>query len=232
MRARTPTVLQMEAVVVAAPRHSASSRFITACFVPLEEMRAGPRVSSRRQQSQQHREGRPRRYGLNGKGSPRRELDALRAHEAAVHRLLELQSLSGGGGGWAGSGYISTTSASGPRKISHDEFDQSFTGVVLTFDKRPRVRDAAGKRRAPWDWLAHRLRGNSVGLIYVVLSPRSRWSPPISRFRVFARVFVDRILVDGIEAWLHPLLIAMSLAAVVAAVVTWLQQSALARTWR
>src|SRR5262249_46359039 len=58
--------------------------------------------------------------------------------------------------------------AVGPRTVSYAELDESFTGVVLTFQPGPDFRKG-GRRPSFTRALAERLQGSWAGLLYCVL---------------------------------------------------------------
>jgi NHLM bacteriocin system ABC transporter peptidase/ATP-binding protein len=191
-------------------------------FVPLEELRAACGVSRDGSKASNIVKA-ARRYGLIGRGFKKeiRDLKGLAPPFIVFWNFNHFLVVEGFSGKWV---YINDP-GSGPRKVLWEEFDESFTGVVLTFEKTPEF-EKGGRKASLRDALSRRLRGNRISLLYVVLATLALVVPSIA-VPVFSRVFVDRILVGGLHDWLRPLLIAMSLAAAAAAAITWLQQSAL-----
>jgi NHLM bacteriocin system ABC transporter peptidase/ATP-binding protein len=115
----------------------------------------------------------------------------------------------------------------GPRVVSDEEFDQSFTGVVLVFEKGPNFRKG-GEKPTLWKSLRKRLPGSRIALLYVILATLGLVIPNLV-IPVFSKVFVDEFLVGGLVNWLKPLLLAMALGAIAKGLLTWLQQHSLMR---
>jgi NHLM bacteriocin system ABC transporter, peptidase/ATP-binding protein len=117
--------------------------------------------------------------------------------------------------------------ATGPRTVPPAEFDESFTGVVLTFERGPDFQPG-GARPAALAALRARLRGSEPAVLFVVLVSLALLVPGLL-VPAFARGFVDQVLAAGRTDWLAPLLAGLALTAVLRGALTWLQQHALLR---
>lgn len=117
--------------------------------------------------------------------------------------------------------------ATGPRMVSRTEFDAAFTGIVLTFAPGPDF-TRAGRRRNVLDGLIRRLHGTGAAIAFIALASLGLVVPGLL-VPAFARIFVDYYLIEGLTDWLTPLLIGMTGAALLRAVLTWLRQHYLLR---
>jgi NHLM bacteriocin system ABC transporter peptidase/ATP-binding protein len=117
--------------------------------------------------------------------------------------------------------------AVGPRVISEQEFDQSFTGVVLTFEVGPAFAPA-GKSPSVLRALTRRFIGLKSSIGYVVLVGLALVVPSMLA-PVFIGIFIDKILISGLESWVKPLLIGMVLTALLRMALTWLERYFLLR---
>lgn len=115
--------------------------------------------------------------------------------------------------------------ATGPRTVSHLEFDQSFTGVVLTFEPGEDF-EPGGTRSSVIRSLRERLPGARLGILYVLLMGLLLVVPGLA-IPVFSKVFVDEILVGGKTEWIVALVLAVCLAYGASALVTMLRRFAL-----
>ena len=103
--------------------------------------------------------------------------------------------------------------ASGRRRETLEEFGKGFTGVVLVFGRGPDF--VPGDTRPNLlASLARRMAGFGGALAYVFLASLALVVPGIAA-PVFAQVFVDYVLVRNLEDWLLPLVLGMSLTALV-----------------
>jgi NHLM bacteriocin system ABC transporter peptidase/ATP-binding protein len=111
--------------------------------------------------------------------------------------------------------------AAGPREVTYEEFDQSFTGVILTLQPGPNFKKG-GHKRSLLRALRSRLAGSEIGLAYVTLAGLGLVVPGLI-IPSFLRVFVDQVLIRGRNQWVAPLLIGMALASLFRAGLGWLQ---------
>ncbi len=116
---------------------------------------------------------------------------------------------------------------SGPRQVSTAEFDESFTGVVLLLEKTEAF-TPGDARPSLFGSFIKRLAGSSDAILFLFIASLIAMITGLI-IPTFSRVFVDNILIGGMDGWLKPLLLGMGLTALVRGAATWLQQHYLMR---
>lgn len=204
MRVKTPTILQMEAVECGA----ASLAIILAYYnriVPLAELRIECGVS---------RDGSKasnlilaaRNYGMIADGFKAEHLEQLQELILPYivfwefNHFLVVEGLTKN---WI---YVNDP-ATGPRKITWEEFDEGFTGVVLTMEPGDDF-EPGGSKPSILLALVKRLRGSIGAILYCVLAGFLLVLPGLA-IPVFSQVFIDEILVENRTEWLRPLILGM-----------------------
>jgi NHLM bacteriocin system ABC transporter peptidase/ATP-binding protein len=222
-RVRTPNILQMEAVECGA----AALAIVLGHhgrFVPLEELRMACGVS--RDGSKASNVVRAARgYGLVARGF-KKEPEQLRELPLPLIVHWNFNHFVVVEGFGEGKVHLNDP-ATGPRLVTPEEFDQAFSGVVLTFERGAEFA-AGGERAGLVKPLARRLAGLAPAVAFVVLAGVALLVPGLVA-PTFSRVFVDQVLVKGLASWLHPLLLLMALTALVSFGLTALQQRYLLR---
>lgn len=221
--ATVPTILQMEATECGA----ACLAMVLAHhgrWVPLETLREACGVSRDGSKASNVLKA-ARRFGMAAKGF-RKEPQGL--SELPVPSIIH----------WNFNHYVVfrgivgdsvhlTDPATGPRVVSRQELDESFTGVVLALEPGEGF-ERGGPRPRPYSQLAALLAGSRPALALIAL---------LSLFLVLPGVIVpgltsqmvDMVLVRQMEGWAVPLLLGLMLAALVQAGLTGLQQTYLLR---
>lgn len=222
-RVNTPTVFQMESVECGA----ASLAMILGYFgrvVPLEQLRRDCGVSRDGSKASNIVKA-ARNYGLVAKGY-QRPVEDLAAGQLPVivywkfNHFLVVEGVSH-------RGFYLNDPIGGKRLVSHDEFDAGYTGIVLTFESGPDfVR--GGSYPSLGSSLLRRVTRVRPGLLYVVLASMLLIVPGLLT-PVFAKVFIDDVLVRNLDSWMKPLLLAMGVTVIFHMALAWLQRSMLLR---
>lgn len=223
MRVATPTVLQMEAVECGA----ASLAMILGYFgtyVPLEQLRVECGVSRDGSKASNILKA-ARRYGLEAAGYKKEveNLGDLPLPQILYWNFNHFVVLEG----IKGRRVYLNDPAMGPRIVTLDELDASFTGLTLSFAKGPGY-VPSGHKPDVCKSLAARLSGYRAALGCILLAGLFLVVPGIV-IPGFSQIFVDEILVKGLSDWLRPLVAAMLATAVLRGALTWLQQYLLLR---
>lgn len=220
---KVPTTLQMEAVECGA----ASLKMILDYFgkhIPLEEVRAACGVSRDGSKASNILKA-ARNYGLEAKGF-KKEPENLKEMSLPliVHwnfsHFLVLEGFRKGK-------VFLNDPASGRRTVTEEEFNQSFTGIVLTLTLTPQFQKEGNQQSLTLS-LKKRLKGSEIALIYVILLGLALVIPGLV-IPVFSEIFVDDILLGGRNSWITPLLLGMGVTAILRGILTWLQQFYLLR---
>ncbi|MCR5023641.1 MAG: NHLP family bacteriocin export ABC transporter peptidase/permease/ATPase subunit [Lachnospiraceae bacterium] len=200
---KTPTIFQMEATECGA----ASLAMILAYFgkfVPLEEMRIKTGVS---------RDGcnagnimkAGKNFGLEVHGY-KKNVEGLLAlpvpciiHWNFNHFVVWE--------GVKGKDYIINDPAVGRRKLTFEDIDECFTGIVLTFATTEAF-TKSNKENKMLGLLAERLKGEKAALFSLVVMGVFLIIPGMV-IPVFSQVFIDDILIGGNRGWITALLLAM-----------------------
>ena len=222
-RVRTPTIIQMEAVECGAAALGIILGFFGK-WVKLEELRISCGVSRDGSKASNVLRA-ARSYGLESKGF-QIEADKLRTFETPFvvfwnfHHFLVVE-------GFSRDKVHINDPGTGPRTISYQEFDNSYTGVALTFAPGSNFK-SDGEQPSSWKSLLARLNGGGPALSLVMLASLFLVIPSLV-VPAFNRIYIDRVLTDGFTEWIGPLILFMVGTAIAAMTLTSLQQQYLLR---
>lgn len=212
--AKTPSIYQMEATECGA----ASLSMIFAYYgkhMPLEKMRIETGVSRDGCNAKNiMRAG--KKYGFEVKGF-RKSLDNLLKIKppCIIHWNFNHFVVYEGN---KGKNYYINDPAMGRRKLTYEELDDAFTGIVLTFEKKKEFKKSK-KERTLFSFIRTRLKGQyssitaliAIGLLLVF---------PGMVIPVFSQVFIDDILLGGNTDWMTAFLAVMAFTMLFQAVLT------------
>lgn len=111
--------------------------------------------------------------------------------------------------------------ARGTVKVSWDEFDKAFTGVVLTpVPSKDFV--PGGKRKSTLEFASKRLAGAGAAIVFVMLTTAISYLFGIAN-SVTSRIYIDRLLTGLNKDWLYPFILIMIALALIELTVSWAQ---------
>jgi NHLM bacteriocin system ABC transporter peptidase/ATP-binding protein len=218
-RIKTPTILQMEAVECGAVSLAIIMGYY-GVHIPLEKLRVECGISRDGSKASNILKA-ARKYGFIAKGF-KSQLEELKdsPFPMIIHwnfnHFVVLERIRGE------VVYINDP-AIGPRIITYEELDQSFTGIVLTFEKGPDFQPV-GEKKNIIGTLKTRLTGSERALAYIIIAGLFLIIPGVV-VPACTRIFVDQILVNKMVSWWPPLCIALIITILIKVILTWLQQN-------
>ena len=222
-RVITPTVLQMEAVECGAASLSIILRHY-GLYMPLEELRVECGVSRDGSKANNVLKA-ARKYGMEAKGF-KYSMDQLMGMKMPViifwnfNHFLVLE-------GWKGGRVYLSDPAAGPRSVSMEEFEGSYTGVALFIEPGKDFKKG-GEKPSFVACLRPRLKGYKWPVVFVMLTGLFLVIPGLV-VPAFTRLFIDEVLVSQKTDWVQPILVGMGLTVIISMCLTWLQQYYLLR---
>ena len=115
----------------------------------------------------------------------------------------------------------------GPRRLTPEEFDRSYSGTCFAFAPGSEFRPG-GKPPDLLRGLIERFGQARAPLAYAMLTTLALTVPGIA-IPALVKTFIDGVIVGGNGAWVAPLMAGLGVAAAVRGALTWLQRTLLAR---
>jgi NHLM bacteriocin system ABC transporter peptidase/ATP-binding protein len=209
-RVKTPTLLQMEAVECGAAALGICLGY-HGKVVPLEELRVECGVSRDGSKASNVLKA-ARKMGTVAKGLKYESLEKLYDLQFPVilfwnmNHFLVLEGFQGGKA-------CLNDPAQGPRKVTLDDLDSSYSGVVLTIEPGPDFKKG-GQKPSMARALHKRLSESQIALVYIVICGLFLVLPGLVA-PTFTRIFIDEYLIGQREFMLRPLLLAMGFTALI-----------------
>ena len=222
-RVTTPTILQMEGVECGA----AALSIILSYFgrvIPLEKLRIACGVS---------RDGlkatnillAAREYGLEAKGYAK-SIEKLKEMEMPAIIFWNFNHFLVIEGFTKDKVYLSDP-AQGRYYVSHKEFDEAFTGVVMTFKPNENF-EKGNEKTGLIPSLVTRISSSKLSVVYIVLASLFLVVPGLV-IPSFTQIFIDKYLVNQVSGFVMPLLLVMGGILLVNSALIYLQQYYLLR---
>ena len=201
---RTPTVLQMESTECGAASLSIVLQHYGR-YVPLTDLRELCGVS---------RDGSDaanlilaaRNFGLDAKGF-QKGLAALEQLTPPAILFWEFNHFLVFEG-FRGDRVALNDPALGPRTVSREAFDRSYTGIVLTMEPGPEFK-RVGQAPSVWPIVLKRMASEWRGVLFILIAGLLLIFPQLV-MPVFAQIYLDEVIGNNMNLWLKPMLWAMA----------------------
>ena len=220
---KTPTILQMEGVECGAAALSIILGYYGK-FVPLEKLRIACGVSRDGLKATNILKA-AREYGLEAKGYAKSIEKLMQLKMPAIifwnfNHFLVIEGFT------KNKVYLSDP-AQGRYHVSHQEFDDAFTGVVMTFKPGEKF-EKGNEKKGLLNSLASRVTHSKMSITYIILVSLFLVIPGLV-IPSFTKIFIDKFLVNGISEFIMPLLLVMSGILLINSALVYLQQYYLLR---
>lgn len=215
---KVPTVLQMESVECGAAALSIILGHFGK-FVPLEKLRIACGVSRDGLKATNIIKA-AKEYGLESKGYAKSIEKLMQIKTPAIifwnfNHFLVLEGFT------KNKVYLSDP-AQGRYTVTHQEFDDSYTGVVLTFETTEKF-EKGNEKRGLMASLASRIKYSKQSIFFIILASLFLVIPGLV-IPSFLKVFIDKYLVNNFSGFVMPLLLIMAGILIVNSVLVYIQQ--------
>ncbi|MFZ4931647.1 NHLP family bacteriocin export ABC transporter peptidase/permease/ATPase subunit [Chryseobacterium sp. Mn2064] len=215
---RVPTVLQMESVECGAAALSIILGHFGK-FVPLEKLRIACGVSRDGLKATNIIKA-AKEFGLEAKGYARSIEKLMQNPTPSIifwnfNHFLVLEGFT------KNKVYLSDP-AQGRYQVTYDEFDEAYTGVVLTF-KTTEAFEKGNEKRGLMASLAARISNSKLSIIYLILASLFLVIPGLV-IPSFIKIFIDKYLINGYSGFVMPLLLIMGAVFLVNSLLVYIQQ--------
>ena len=215
---KVPTVLQMESVECGAAALSIILGHYGK-FVPLEKLRIACGVSRDGLKATNIIKA-AKEFGLEAKGYAKSIEKLMQIKTPAIifwnfNHFLVLE-------GFTHNKVFLSDPAKGRYHVTHKEFDECYTGVVLTFNPSETF-EKGNEKRGLMASLASRISNSKTSILYIVIASLLLVIPGLV-IPSFLKVFIDKYLVNNFSGYVMPLLLIMGAVLLVNSALVYLQQ--------
>lgn len=219
-RVKTPTILQMDAMECGAVSLAIVLGYY-GLYITAEEGRAACGIT---------RDGSKainvikaaRNYGMEAKGLSVHEIDELKQIKPPFIIYWKFNHFLVVEGIKKNKIYINDP-ATGPRTISYDEFDKSFTGIVIQMSPGEDFQPGGKKEKSTLGLLYEYIKDDRLELVFLFLTSVLLAIPQAS-LALFIQFFIDNIIIKQQTQWMFGFALSMFVVLISIGVLLWIQQ--------